>query len=499
MPHPRDALSRSPREPLLKATFPPPANPYSPTAAQARRGLVNAFAIVVSIKLAWLVADPSLRFFLGDSGSYFHTAISGWIPPDRSFLYGWLIGATALPAQSAATLVTLQAVFGAAVAMLLYAWLAFGARVRLPLAYAAAALFATEPAQVFYERMMMAEAASLLAFVLFFACLSLYVASGRWRWIVLYAAFGVLAVGLRISFLPVVLVASLIAPVVRALCVREPDRGRPLLAWMRFGLHFVIAMACTMYAHGAYKRWYGELNQSPPAYTAMAGVFRLGLVVPLVRPEHFRNTGVSPEVLKLVTLPLDDPRNREMHVWTAGGLVDVLRTQPGDLETTARKVSIRAARSDPFGLVCMGLSTVADYFDEEVAAPRLQDDLGRRPIHPTMIGDLRRHLRYDTTGLHEHHSPGSRWFETGAAWLVFCLFALAPLALAALWLGWNAPRRELRVLLALVSLGLVASHVLFSHIVSYRYLHPLPWFVLANAALLAQALYERKTHRRELV
>jgi hypothetical protein len=44
----------------------------------------------------------------------------------------------------------------------------------------------------------------------------------------------------------------------------------------------------------------------------------------------------------------------------------------------------------------------------------------------------------------------------------------------------------------------VAGHVLFSHIVSYRYLHSLPWFVLANAALLAQALYERKTQRREL-
>jgi hypothetical protein len=499
MPHPRDAPSRSPREHALKATIPRPASPLSPTAAQARRGLVNAFAIVVSIKLAWLVADPSLRFFLGDSGSYFHTAITGWIPPDRSFLYGWLIADTALPAQSAATLVTLQAVFGIAVAMLLYAWLAFGARVRLPVAYAAAALLATEPAQIFYERMMMAEAASLLAFAMFFVCLSLYVASGRWRWIVSYAAFGVLAVGLRISFLPVVLVASLIAPAVRSLCVREPDRGRPLLAWLRLGLHMAIALACTMYAHGAYKRWYGELSQTPAAYTAMAGVFRLGLVAPLVRPEHFRNTGVSPDALDLVTLPLDDPRNREMQVWSAGGLVDVLRKQPGDLETTARKISIRAARSDPFALVRMGFANVADYFDPEVAGPRMEDDLARRPIHPTMIGDLRRHLRYDATGLHQHLTPALRLFEGSGPWLVFCLLGLVPLALAALWLGWNAPRREVRVLLALVSIGLVAGHVLFSHIVSYRYLHPLPWFVLANAALLAQAIYERKTQKRELV
>ena len=99
---------------------------------------------------------------------------------------------------------------------------------------------------------------------------------------------------------------------------------------------------------------------------------------------------------------------------------------------------------------------------------------------------MRQHLRYDATGLHDFHNRASAWFSAGAAWLVFCLFGLAPLALLALWLGWNAPRRELRVLLALVSIGLVAGHLLFSHIVSDRYLHPLPWFVLANAALLAQ-------------
>ena len=43
------------------------------------------------------------------------------------------------------------------------------------------------------------------------------------------------------------------------------------------------------------------------------------------------------------------------------------------------------------------------------------------------------------------------------------------------------------LLLGLVSVGLVASHLLFAHIVSFRYLHPLPFFVLANLAVLAEA------------
>lgn len=490
MPHPCESPLKAPE----------------PTAAQARRGLLATLALVTTIKLAGLAVDPSLRFFMGDSASYFHTALTGWIPPDRSFLYGWLIGATALPAQSAFTLVALQSVFGLASAALLYAWLAFGLRVRAAWATGAAALLAIEPAQWFYERMMMAEAAGLFAFVLFFGALSLYVASGRWRWIALYAALGVLAVALRISFLAVVLPLCVLAPVVRAACVREPDRGRPLVAVLRLALHLALAVVLTQFAHAEYKRWYGHLIQpwvshtsrSEPDYTAQTGVFRLGLVVPLVKPEHFRNTGVSPDVLREVQLPLDDPRRREAHIWSPGGLFDVLRRHSSDPDRVAAKISIRAARGDPFGLAAMGLSTVADYFEPGIAQPRLHDDLGERPVKEKMIDELRQHLRYDARGIERAETPARRWFVAGAPWLVACLLALAPLAIAALWLGWRLPRRELRVLLALTSLGLVAAHVLFSHIVSFRYLHPLPWFVLANAAVLAQALFLRNTQKREV-
>lgn len=46
--------------------------------------------------------------------------------------------------------------------------------------------------------------------------------------------------------------------------------------------------------------------------------------------------------------------------------------------------------------------------------------------------------------------------------------------------------------LCLASLGLVASHLLFAHIPSLRYLHPMPWFVLANLALVLAALARRR-------
>lgn len=461
------------------------------TSLSARQGLLICAALVLALKGLTLVVDPTMRLFMGDSGSYIHTALTGWIPPDRSFLYGWLIGATAVPTRSINTLLLLQSSFGALSAILLYAWLAFGARVRPALAIVAAALFALEPAQLFYERMVMAEAAGFLSFALFFVTVSAYVATGRPYWIALFAVLGVLAVALRISLLPVVLVLSLIVPSVRTLFAerRNPGRGR---AALRFAFDLALALACTVYAHDYYKRWYGELAQSAPGYTANAGIFRLGLVAPLVEAKHFDKSGVSPDVLREVKLDYRDPRMREAQVWSADGLIDVLRRHSPDPDRVARKISIKAVRDNPLGLVRLGLLTVADYFDPEIAKYRLEDDLGRRGAHHGMIEDLKHHLRYDATGVHQANTPATRWFVLGSDWLTACLLILAPLSVAALWLGWNGPRRELRVVLALTSIGLVVGHVLFSHIVSYRYLHPLPWFVLANLALLPMALQHRR-------
>jgi hypothetical protein len=463
-----------------------------PSRSEARAGLLRVTLIVLLAKCLLLVVDPNLRFFMGDSGTYLHTAITGWIPPDRSFLYGWMVGATAIAAESASTLVMLQTLFGVLSALVLYEFLTVGLRVGPALATAAATLFALEPSHLFYERMMMAEAPGFLAFALFFGALWLYADSGRWRWIGAYAALGALAVALRISLLPVVLVLSLMVPLLRLFAERSDDHGRPLVAAARVLLHLGVAMMCTVAAHDYYKAWYGELRRVAPAYTETAGVFRLGLVAPLVQARHFENSGAPAAVLDEVAMDIRDHRNREAQIWSANGIYDVLRRHTHDPETAARKISIKAARDDPFGLVVLGLRNLADYFDGPFADSRMQDDIGRRGPHAEMLVDLRRVMRYDATGMHEANPPVTRWFAASKWWLTACLLLLAPLSLLALWLGWREPGREARALLTLTSLGLVAGIVLFSHIISYRYLHPLPWFVLANLAVIGDWLIRRR-------
>src|SRR6476620_11873343 len=48
-------------------------------------------ALIFAIKLLLLWLDSTPKLYMGDSGSYIHTALTGWIPSDRSYFYGYLV------------------------------------------------------------------------------------------------------------------------------------------------------------------------------------------------------------------------------------------------------------------------------------------------------------------------------------------------------------------------------------------------------------------------
>src|SRR5690242_16617111 len=75
--------------------------------------------VIVCLKLFLFGIDPNPKLFMGDSGSYLWTALSGWIPPDRSFLYGFVIRWVSLTTHSLNSLLLLQAFLAANTAILL--------------------------------------------------------------------------------------------------------------------------------------------------------------------------------------------------------------------------------------------------------------------------------------------------------------------------------------------------------------------------------------------
>ncbi len=211
--------------------------------------------------------------------------------------------------------------------------------------------------------------------------------------------------------------------------------------------------------------------------------------MPLLKPEHFAGTGIDAKILDDVRIPLSDPWKREEQLWLPGGLIDVLRLHAGDRTSqVAGVLADRAIADNPWGLVKLGIVTLGGYFNHDLSEFRLWSDLGygELPSEAT-VRLLRERFHFNVEGVARTPSLIFRYFEYGAVWLVVCLFALVPLALAMLVAQWKT-RREPALLLALLAVGIVFGEVLCSHIISYRYLHPLPMLLLLCAAALLDPL-----------
>ena len=458
-----------------------------PGLAHWRAELWRLLALVLALKSLFLLLDPNLRLFMGDSASYLYAAISEWSPPDRSVTYPVLVAWSAVRAQSAFALVMLQTLMGVVACMLVYWILRRAAGLSAQLATLTAVLVAIEPTQLFFERMLMAESAGLLALLALVAATIAYVQTGHVRWIPLIAVAGVLAVSFRMSLLPVALGLSSLAPLLRWVHVGlglAPDE-RPA-ALLRVGLA-ALALAATVFgAHSAYQHLYGAHMDSAPGYMVVDGKMRLGLVAPLIRPRHFARVGLPYDFAADLGLPLEDHRNREGQMWSPEGLWSRLESELGRerAETVAKELASQALRTNPFGLARMGVVTLGDYFNSDIALWRLADDFGQRPPDQGTLDLLAEHLRFDgrdlakSPGLVGHAFLASRW------WLTVVLFLLAPLAVICLLRNLRDQRsRAVALTVGFAALGLVSSHILFSHIVSFRYLHPMPVFFFMVTAL----------------
>lgn len=114
----------------------------------------------------------------------------------------------------------------------------------------------------------------------------------------------------------------------------------------------------------------------------------------------------------------------------------------------------------------------------------MDDDLGQRPPDAGMLRIIAERYGYDARGVATRTSPVYRYYAASRIWWIILLFALPLLAIVVLVRG---RRRDpaAATLLSLLALGMFVSQVLFSHIVSFRYLHP---FAVVAAVLVAHLL-----------
>ena len=471
----------------------PSANHGKGSILDLRLSWWHVLLALVAIKAAWLYCDAIPRLFLMDSAFYLHAATRDWMPLDRMFpyfVYPWLLRALVMPWQSPYALIVMQSLAGVASAWLLWSVLRRHFGVADAIALLAAALFACDPAQVFFERIVMGETFGGLMLMATFAATVEYVATTRIRWLVALEICGLAAVSLRINLLPVVLVMGAVAPL---LLFRRVDM-RPMAA------HLLCALILLSGLHIGYRHFVGYAFHAAPTWSARSGMMELGLVAPLVKPEHLAAEGVSPTILKRVRYDLSDPSKREMQMWSQDGLDDLLgATVDANGDALAGRIAHRAIRDDPFGLVRLGMHNLEDYFDPRQKRLRLNAELaGNRPYRSDTQADARSVLNAWVEGTQKVESPARIWFGFATSWLVACWLALPLLGALAFWRLHRNRRTAVGSVLLLYALGLPISHFLLSPIISYRYLHPMPAFALiALAVLAAPRLAHRMTGRHE--
>lgn len=460
--------------------------------SRRRSHIALTLLALVAVKLTILMIDTNPRFFLWDSVTYLRGALDGPLPRDRSFLYSLLIGAIAVPAHSLHALVIAQSLAGVASAFFVYLILRDFLAVRFELALVAALLVAIEPSQLFYERMVMAEAFGSAIWLGFLVLVLAYVRDGRSVWLPAIALAGIAAIAIRLNGTAVVLLVAPCLPLWRALFVgaaaRTADERRA--GRRRAAFQLALSVACTLVLHVGYRHVVAEIAHTRPGYIGTEGLFMLGFTAPAVTAADFSGTDCDPGVLAHVQAPLDDPRTRERQLWGEGGLWAAMQRDCPRPEAAADLVANRAFGRIFPRVLPMALTTTAQYFDDAEATWRMQSDLGHKGMLPLeLIEPVQKYFFLDVKPIGFTDTATSLWFQYSRWWLTGC-FLLSPFV--AIWLLVGL-RRDPRVaearLLALVVFGLFLSQFLLSPIIAFRYLHPFPPLMIVCAmTILARSL-----------
>jgi hypothetical protein len=447
---------------------------------------------IFALKLLLFAIDPVPKLYMGDSGSYILTALNGWIPPDRSFFYGYVIRWTALWPGSLTWLLVVQVCLSA-ITCILFSCIT---RVIFELperwSYMFGFLCAIDPLQLLYERYVMTEAISLFLYALVIYHSFLYLKTHRLRNLVIVQAVSVLLIGFRMSFLLQVQIATIILP----LLAFAPDflkriRRQPLAkaspTWPArvCASHLLLSVTLMFLLHAGYKRTNGWLSHREPNYLYSTGITLLAYWAPVLQPEDATDPRLADLIRRGDEFHLKNPVFRNAQRFRPDHLVDRLwKLEPdrSKADSLAKKTALHALWRDPLGVLGIGWHTYLDYWNVAAMKRCAESDFSfRRPPSDKLIARLasRFHLSYakGTTNM----SPTQMYYVV--AWPYYFLILLAPL-LSGLAIALRSVRRYALLLFIHISIMMAMAMTFGGD--SIRYLQPISFMTLLVLALGAE-------------
>ena len=453
--------------------------------------------LILSVKLLLLALDPLPKMFMGDSGSYLWTALTGWIPPDRSFLYGYVIRWVAILSGSLSSLLLLQTFLGAMVAVIVGITCRRLFGLSLSLSYLFGFLCAIDPLQLIWERYVMAETISLFLYAALLLCSFLYLRQRRIWQLVLLQLLGVLLVSFRISYLLVVEASTLLWPILAFAPAFRRSTGpgsrastRPSLS--SGSLHLVLSIALFFALHYTYKRINGHLAERPPAYLYSSGFSILAAWAPTLRPEDSFDSRLSDIIRHGSEFDLTDPGHRNNQLYSPGSLMDRWKSAETDValaDRIAKQTALHSLTHRPLGVAYLGLRTFLSYFDLKGIYQQAKSDLGKADWPTPMTGTMAARFRLSPPGTSAatHFTLLQRYFLRSHPYWYLVLLSPVVCALLFVFLG----ETYLIILFAHASIFL-ATDCLLVVTASVRYLQPLSLLTILASALVLKLLLSRR-------
>lgn len=464
---------------------------------------------ILAVKFLLLSLDPLPKFYLGDSISYIYTATSGWIPPDRSYFYGYVIRWLALWTASLTPLLIVQVCLGSVVAVIA-AWICWTI-FELPLwaSFLAGSACCLDPLQLFWERAVMTETISLFFFALLLHRSFLYLKRRRVFDLLLVQAFSILLIGFRMSYLAVVVILAVALPFLAFMPFFVSNAGQRFLTarWWPLRVsrklrtviaHCALSVLAMMMLHHAYKMANGFLSHREPDYLYGTGFHLLSFWAPVVQPEDSRDQRLAQLIREGDQFRIRDVYARPCQRFCNEYLIDRwCRIEPDvpKANQIAKQTALRTLEHHPVQIALLAWRTYADFWSVKAMKHYARLDLQMGTLTQEEVAKLAKRFHQAVTSPNLAAEPVTftKWYYVSAYRYYFAVLLLPLIAFAVIFVPGIAKRYA--CLLFLVAAIQFSSTFFLTTAPVVRYLQPLSLLTILSLAAISKVLIDRSTSR----
>jgi len=462
--------------------------------------------LILALKFSLLALDPLPKLFMGDSGSYIWTALTGWMPPDRSFLYGYVIRWSSVWTGSLNSLMVIQVFVGAGTALVFASTCRLIFQLSPRLSYVFGILCNIDPLQLLWEHYVMTETISLFLYVVMLRYSFLYLRDRSVHDLALVQVLAVTLLSFRLSYLILVQVSTVVLPIMAFLPLahsrfrggsKAPSRTSIV---KQISYHLLLSVLLMLVLHRGYQEINGALSHREPDYGYDTGLHLLAVWAPALKPEDAVDPRLAQVIAQGGEYHIERLGRRNSQRFTPGLLIDRWLKLEGDAKKAneiGKQTAMRALRRNSLQILYLAAQTFAQYWDLKDLRHYMRLDLGHADLTLEQCSMLAEHFHLATNGRIRGAPPTILQTYFLRSYLYCLLVMTAPLlAGASLLLRRTRTYCALVLLHATITLAVVTT---FAPNPSVRYLQPVSLLTLLILAVYAKALSDRRLIRGALI